>query len=298
MPFSPTIAEFVLAACREGSAETAEALSRGLGGAFTVDAEKIESFQYAGPPPEWNGPGLVLVLQVDETAALVLIAESSGLVPEWAHRPDATGQSKLNTLAQELGMTLLPEEYTPLDYQGGYVGNLAEAVKRGGVPNDAGAIHCVVSAGEKTAALRLIWPATNPAAVLGISPRLQPVEEPSSAPALMDAEREVDSEEQLEEQLGRLPSYVKSLLRIPVTLSVQLASTKQPVSRILDIGPGSIIQFDKNCEQPLTLFVGSQVIAEGEAVKVGEKFGIKLTSMVLPGERFFALRGKRAKPAG
>jgi flagellar motor switch/type III secretory pathway protein FliN len=61
---------------------------------------------------------------------------------------------------------------------------------------------------------------------------------------------------------------------------------------VLNIGPGSIIQFEKNCEQPLTLCVGNQPVAQGEAVKVGEKFGIKLTSMVLPGEKFIALRGK------
>ena len=32
--------------------------------------------------------------------------------------------------------------------------------------------------------------------------------------------------------------------------------------------------------------IGDQPVAEGEAVKVGDKFGIRLTSLRLPGERF------------
>jgi hypothetical protein len=33
-------------------------------------------------------------------------------------------------------------------------------------------------------------------------------------------------------------------------------------------------------------------VAEGETVKVGDKFGLRLTSMVLPEERFQTVAGK------
>ena len=36
----------------------------------------------------------------------------------------------------------------------------------------------------------------------------------------------------------------------------------------------------------LDLETGNQSIAVGEAVKVGDKFGLRITSMVLPDERF------------
>ncbi len=86
-------------------------------------------------------------------------------------------------------------------------------------------------------------------------------------------------------------SYIRSMLQISVPVAVELATTKQPVSRILSLGPGSIIQFDRNCDQPLTLRIGNQAMAQGEAVKVGDKFGIKIISMALPHERFVPLRG-------
>jgi flagellar motor switch protein FliN/FliY len=41
--------------------------------------------------------------------------------------------------------------------------------------------------------------------------------------------------------------------------------------------------------------VGDQEIAVGEAVKVGDKFGLWVTSIAMPGERFWVLQGERAK---
>jgi hypothetical protein len=35
--------------------------------------------------------------------------------------------------------------------------------------------------------------------------------------------------------------------------------------------------------------VGRQELAEGEAVKVGDKFGLLITSMTLPSERFWSV---------
>jgi flagellar motor switch protein FliN len=87
-----------------------------------------------------------------------------------------------------------------------------------------------------------------------------------------------------------LPSYGKSLLRIKVPVIVTLAAKKQPVGRIIELGPGSIIQFDKSCEEMLEMHVNDQLVAEGEAVKVGDKFGIRVTSLLVPGERFKPVR--------
>jgi flagellar motor switch protein FliN/FliY len=97
---------------------------------------------------------------------------------------------------------------------------------------------------------------------------------------------------------SRLPPYSRSLLRIRVPVTVTLAATKQPVQRILELGPGTIIQFDKPCDEMLTLEVGNQSVAVGEAVKVGDKFGLRITSITLPGERFWAVKGSRSAEDG
>lgn len=93
--------------------------------------------------------------------------------------------------------------------------------------------------------------------------------------------------------IRHLPPYARSLLRISVPVTVTLASTSQTVERITDIRPGTMLQFDKSCDEMLTLAVGEHEIAVGEAVKVGDKYGLRITSMKLPDERFGPIRGKR-----
>jgi flagellar motor switch protein FliN len=94
--------------------------------------------------------------------------------------------------------------------------------------------------------------------------------------------------------LSDLPIYSRSLLRIEVPVVVTLAQKRQPLGRVIELGPGSIIHFDKSCEEMLELEVGGMTVARGEAVKVGDKFGLRITSIVLPGERFQPLRPAKA----
>ena len=86
--------------------------------------------------------------------------------------------------------------------------------------------------------------------------------------------------------VGGMPSYTRSLLKIRVPVSVTLASKKQPTREILELATGSIIKFEKSCNELLELAVGDQIIADGEVVKVGDKFGLRINEMVLPGEKF------------
>ncbi len=88
----------------------------------------------------------------------------------------------------------------------------------------------------------------------------------------------------------KLPNYTRSLLRIKVPVVVTLADKRQPLRKVVELGPGSIIQFDKSCEEMLELKVGDHPVATGEAVKVGDKFGLRITSMILPDERFNVVR--------
>jgi len=96
----------------------------------------------------------------------------------------------------------------------------------------------------------------------------------------------VGEDYELAQRLTQLPPYARSLLRIPVPVVVTLAQTRQPVSRVLDLAPGTILHFNKACDDPLTVSIGRCNVAVGETVKVGDKFGLRITSMVMPDEKF------------
>jgi flagellar motor switch protein FliN/FliY len=90
-----------------------------------------------------------------------------------------------------------------------------------------------------------------------------------------------------------LPNYSRSLLKIRVPVSVQLAGKKESVQEVISLAPGSIIKFDKGCEELLQMIVGEHTVAEGEAVKIGEKFGFRVSSMKLPPEHFVPVKKPR-----
>ena len=289
----------VLAACEAGLEEASEALTRGLDARVTLSLGENAPVDRAALPPTWEEAGLAVVLQVGEQAAVVLIAESSGLLPDWYRVPDATGQSKLTTLAQELGMLLLPESHMPEQFQAGHVDRLSTAIQRGGLADDAVQVAFLVSHEDgRQGTLHLVW------AVGKVDQILQAPASPeiSESSAQADARDSVTSSgtssttgQANDESLSvdRLPSYSRSLLRIKVPVMVNLASKRQTVGRIVELESGSIIQFDKSCDELLELYLGNQKIAVGEAVKVGDKFGLRISSLVLPEERFRPVRTRQ-----
>jgi flagellar motor switch protein FliN len=84
--------------------------------------------------------------------------------------------------------------------------------------------------------------------------------------------------------------YTRSLLRVRVPVVVTLAEKKHNLGCILELVPGQILQFEKSCEEALELRVSNCKIAAGEAVKIGDKFGLRITAIVPPDERFAPVR--------
>ncbi len=76
-----------------------------------------------------------------------------------------------------------------------------------------------------------------------------------------------------------VPGYHRSVLKINVPIAVTLARKLETVGVIMNLVPGSIIPFEKPCDQPLELEVANQRIATGEAVKINDKFGLRLTAI-------------------
>jgi len=285
---TPEIVDQIVAACTSGAGEAGEALGRALDGEISISVGSPATVDPDALPDDLSGPGLVVVLNVGPVAAVFVLAESTGMVPEWCAAPDATGESKLTTLAQELGMILLPEQFMPDDFKASYAKNLAGALLRGGVAEGAGLVPLELSSEGKLGTASLIWPIPNPASVVGSTAPKPAAAAPKTvprtpAPARISAPA---APQRRTAQLADLPQYSRSLLRVKVPVVVTLAEKRQTLGRIVELGPGSIIQFEKSCEDMLDLDIADCHIATGEAVKVGDKFGLRITSIVLPEERF------------
>lgn len=70
------------------------------------------------------------------------------------------------------------------------------------------------------------------------------------------------------------------LYDVPLQVSVEVGRSKILLRDLLKMGEGYVIELDKVAGDPLDLYVNSRLIARGEAVMVGDKFGIRLTDVV------------------
>jgi flagellar motor switch protein FliN len=290
--FTPDILNDVLAACTAGAAEVAAALSRTFDAEITLTLGESATLAAGTLPADLDGPGLAIHFFVGNSAAVLALPEATGFVPSWCSAPDATGQSKLATLAQELGMLLLPEAFMPEDFKSAHVANLSESLRRGELTESAAAVSLNLSSADgKQGVAQLIWPLSTPAAVLE-SPAASNAENDAApapavvAPAAPPVEMAQEPARPKRSRQRSLPNYTKSLLKIKVPIVVTLAEKKQPLAQILEMGPGMIIQFEKSCEDSLQLEIGEHKVAAGEAIKVGDKFGLRVTEIILPEERF------------
>ncbi|MEX0792477.1 MAG: FliM/FliN family flagellar motor switch protein [Pirellulaceae bacterium] len=292
--FNIEIVDQVLATCQTNAGEVSDALSRTMNRKISLEVEESGPVAIDALPPECQGPGLLILLKVEASAALLVLPESSGLLPIWYDNPDPTGESKLATLGQELGMTLLPDELIALEFETHAVENLAEVISRMGLGPKPGLISLRLTSDEKSTTAPLLWPIANPAAIhadeaANESPTATKPPEGTS----QNAQGSNPPPSSRISDFNELPAYSRSLLRISVPVKVTLAHKRMKISDIVELGVGAIIEFDKSCDDALNVEIGDQTVAAGEAVKVGDKFGLRLTEVVMPEERYISLKGCR-----
>ncbi len=82
------------------------------------------------------------------------------------------------------------------------------------------------------------------------------------------------------------PSNLDLLVDVPMRVTVELGRTRMRIKEILNLGGGSIIELDKLAGEPVDLLVNGKLIAKGEVVVIDENFGVRVTEIVPPAERF------------
>ncbi len=83
---------------------------------------------------------------------------------------------------------------------------------------------------------------------------------------------------------------VDMLLDIPLNVTIELGRARLSIRKILELGPGSIVELDRLAGEPVDLLVNDRVVARGEVVVVDEYFGIRVLSLISPEERIKQLR--------
>lgn len=89
----------------------------------------------------------------------------------------------------------------------------------------------------------------------------------------------------------RRRSELDRILKIRVPVIVTLADRSMALKDVLRLTSGSILEFDRPSDADLDLVVANRVIGTGQAVKVRENFGLRVTSIGEVEDRIKALGG-------
>jgi flagellar motor switch protein FliN/FliY len=75
------------------------------------------------------------------------------------------------------------------------------------------------------------------------------------------------------------------VMDVPVEVTVELGRKNLRIGDVLRLGPGSVLELGKANGEPLDIFVNNRLVARGEAVVVGERYGVRLTEVLVGDER-------------
>lgn len=246
---APTLSAITAALTAQASV-VAESLNQCFSTKWTLEASPPLPFVDLSPDL-LQVPGLVVHLTVEGSVILALLPESLPL-PDWYRTPNDSQTARMETLAMEWSLNSLPPEVTAESYGTLRVPSLWDAVQSA-EPESAAVVN-VVAVAETSQSFWFVLPAAR-----------QPIlPEPQSAPEFP--------------QTPPAPR-ISRILSLPVTVAVQLARKRIELGALRELAPGSLVKFDKPCEDLLDLYVNNRLFCRGEAVKVGEKFGLKINEV-------------------
>lgn len=83
---------------------------------------------------------------------------------------------------------------------------------------------------------------------------------------------------------------VELLLDVELEASLRFGSKEMPLSEVLDLGPGDVVQLERHISDPVDLIVGDKIVARGEVVLVNGNFGLRVTEVAEPRKSLESIR--------
>jgi flagellar motor switch protein FliN len=90
--------------------------------------------------------------------------------------------------------------------------------------------------------------------------------------------------------VSALSPGIELLLDVELEASLRFGCCEMPLGEILDLGPGDVVQLDRNVADPVDLIVGDKIVARGEVVLINGNFGLRVTEVAAPRKRLESIR--------
>lgn len=78
------------------------------------------------------------------------------------------------------------------------------------------------------------------------------------------------------------PGGMDLLLDVELETSLRFGSHEMPLSEVLELGAGDVVELDRYISDPVDLLVGDKIVAKGEVVLVNGSFGLRVLEVAEP----------------
>ncbi|MEO1091039.1 MAG: flagellar motor switch protein FliN [Pseudomonadota bacterium] len=76
------------------------------------------------------------------------------------------------------------------------------------------------------------------------------------------------------------PSDLGAVYEVPVQLAAVLGRSTMPVSQLLRLGRGAVVELDRKVGEPVDIYVNNRLVARGEVLVVDDHLGVTMTEII------------------
>ena len=78
----------------------------------------------------------------------------------------------------------------------------------------------------------------------------------------------------------RMAADLEAVFDVPVQVAAVLGKATLPVSQLLKLGRGAVVELDRKVGEAIDIYVNDRLVARGEVVVVEDRLGVTMTEIV------------------
>ncbi len=79
---------------------------------------------------------------------------------------------------------------------------------------------------------------------------------------------------------GSMAAALGLLRDVEVEVTLEIGRKRMKIGDLLKLGTGQTLELDKSAGEPLEIMVNGRLIGRGEAVVLGDRYGLRITEIV------------------
>ncbi|MBI9047886.1 MAG: flagellar motor switch protein FliN [Anaerolineaceae bacterium] len=79
-----------------------------------------------------------------------------------------------------------------------------------------------------------------------------------------------------------VPNNLGMLMDVGMQLTVELGRAKMSVKQVLELQQGAVLELDRIAGDAVDIYVNDHLIGRGDVVVVDDKFGVRITELIVP----------------